>query len=70
MKIQLKENNFSIKIKKDVSNTEEPNFVRPNIDHLIKRILIERRKEQRKNFIIFSTIILVIAGSMALSINN
>tara|TARA_B100000795_G_C22570869_1_gene350020 strand:- start:455 stop:667 length:213 start_codon:yes stop_codon:yes gene_type:complete len=70
MKIQLKENNFSIKIKKDVSNTEEPNFVRPNIDHLIKRILIERRKEQRKNFIIFSTIILVIAGSMVLSINN
>jgi len=70
MKIQLKENNFSIKIKKDVSNTEEPNFVRPNIDHLIKRILIERRKEQRKNFIIFATIILVIAGSMALSINN
>tara|TARA_B110000881_G_C18352402_1_gene402145 strand:- start:105 stop:317 length:213 start_codon:yes stop_codon:yes gene_type:complete len=70
MKIQLKENNFSIKIKKDVSNTEEPNFVRPNIDHLIKRILIERRKEQRKNFTIFATIILVIAGSMALSINN
>jgi len=70
MKIQLKENNFSIKIKKDVSNTEEPNLVRPNIDHLIKRILIERRKEQRKNFIIFSTIILVIAGSMVLSINN
>jgi len=70
MKIQLKENNFSIKIKKDVSNTEEPNFVRPNIDHLIKRILIERRKEQRKNFIIFATIILVIAGSMVLSINN
>ena len=70
MKIQLKENNFSIKIKKDVSNTEEPNFVRPNIDHLIKRILIERRKEQRKNFTIFATIILVIVGSMALSINN
>ena len=80
MKIQLKENNFSIKIKKDVSNTEEPNsvrpnfvrpnFVRPNIDHLIKRILIERRKEQRKNFTIFATIILVIAVSMALSINN
>ena len=70
MKIQLKENNFSIKIKKDVSNTEKPNSVRPNIDHLIKRILIERRKEQRKNFTIFATIILVIAGSMALSINN
>jgi hypothetical protein len=67
MKIQLKENNFSIKIKKDVSNTEEPNFVRPNIDHLIKRILTERRKQERKNLTVFMGILLIIGCTIMFS---
>ena len=33
-------------------NTVEPTTNRPNIDHLIKRILVERRKEYRRNFML------------------
>ena len=37
---------------------------RPNIDHLIKRILVERRKEERKNIFIFTLVLTVAAGIM------
>ena len=70
MKATTEDNILSRELNADVQTKEKLKPNRPNIDHLIKRILIERRKEQRKNFIIFATIILVIAGSMALSINN
>ena len=43
---------------------------RPNIDNLIKRILDERRKEQKKNFVIFTFILLVLGGSVAFSLSN
>jgi hypothetical protein len=42
------------------SNTIKPKLERPNIDHLIKRILDERRKYKKKSIlsIIFALIIL------------
>ena len=35
---------------------------RPNIDHLIKRILTERRQEERKNIYIFTMVLTVVVG--------
>ena len=35
---------------------------RPNIDHLIKRIITERRQESRKNLLTFIVVLLVIGG--------
>ena len=49
MTTQLKKTSFSAENTKDVSGTLKPKGERPNIDHLIKRIIVERRKEQ-KNF--------------------
>jgi|TARA_B100000780_G_scaffold231536_1_gene171356 hypothetical protein len=64
MATQHKENNFSIEAKKDLPNIKKAKTVRPNIDHLIKKILTERRKEQQKNSIVFVSVLLVIAGSI------
>ena len=47
-------------MKKILSNTIKPKVERPNIDHLIKRILDERRQSQKRSIlsIIFAFIIL------------
>ena len=47
-------------MKKILSNTIKPKVERPNIDHLIKRILDERRQSQKRSIlsIIFALIIL------------
>tara|TARA_B110000967_G_C18756914_1_gene495803 strand:- start:703 stop:885 length:183 start_codon:yes stop_codon:yes gene_type:complete len=47
-----------------------PNIDRPNIDHLISRLLNERRKKQKKSILIFSVIILVFAASISFTISN
>ena len=49
---RLKENSISVENSKDLTNKSKLRTARPNIDHLIKRILNERRKEQKKNFLI------------------
>jgi hypothetical protein len=67
MTTQLKNNNFSVEANKYKPNTIKPKIARPNIDHLIKRILVERRKEQKKNFLIFTFILLTISGSVILT---
>jgi len=74
MTTQLKENNFSIanstenaKDKPVIKNSIKE---RPNIDHLIKRIIVERRKEQRKNLLIFLFMFLAISGIIIISINS
>ena len=61
MSKQYKENNFStesspILLSKDFNNINRT--PKPNIDHLIKRILTERRKNNNKNIAIFGGIIL------------
>ena len=70
MTTQLKKNNFSIDANKEMINTVNPRLTRPNIDHLIKRILVERRKEKKKNFLIFILILSVIFGLIILATSN
>ena len=52
MSSQYKENNFSVE-KLSTSHSKSQNNIdkiaRPNIDHLIKRILVERRRKNRKS---------------------
>ncbi len=57
------------KLKTNIISPEAtPNFpelkisqkTRPNIDHLIKRILVDRRKQRRKNLIVFLAVLSVI----------
>ena len=62
MTTQLKNNNFSVEANKNKPNTIKPKIARPNIDHLIKRILVERRKENKKNFLVFAIVLLTISG--------
>ena len=52
MSSQYKENNFSTEKFLTSYATTQNNIdktARPNIDHLIKRILIEKRREKRKS---------------------
>jgi hypothetical protein len=41
---------------------------RPNIDHLMKRMMIERRKEQKKNFLLISVVSLTVVAVMSFSL--
>ena len=40
---------------------------RPNIEHLIKRIIVERRKQERKNLTVFMGILLIIGCTIMFS---
>jgi|TARA_B110000211_G_C13720092_1_gene395627 hypothetical protein len=62
MTIQSKESNFKIDAEDERPNLEQSKSARPNIDHLIKRIITERRNESRKNLYILIFILLVITG--------
>jgi hypothetical protein len=64
MTTQLKVNNSSKEFRQDQAKIKKPRIARPNIDHLIKRILVERRKEERKNIFIFTLVLTVAAGIM------
>ena len=74
MTTQLKENNFlvanSVENAKDTPAIKNSRKERPNIDHLIKRIIVERRKEQRKNLLILLFLFLAISGIIIISINS
>jgi len=67
MTTQIKEKNLSERIIKSPSTTTKSKLQRPNIDHLIKRILTERRKEQNKNILIFVFVLLLVFGSVIFS---
>ena len=58
MKTQIKENLLSIAVKNDTPDIKKIRQKRPNIDHLIKRIVTEKRKEERKNYLIFGLVLL------------
>ena len=66
MSSQYKENKFSTEnlfIPPTSSQNNIDDTVRPNIDHLIKRILVERRRGKRNALIlgtVFFTIILIL----------
>ena len=67
METNFKKDNFSEDVKQDISSLKETKVLRPNIDHLIKKILVERRKQDRKNFFLFSFILFIAAGSVLIS---
>jgi hypothetical protein len=67
METNFKKDNFSEDVKQDISTLKKTKVLRPNIDHLIKKILVERRKQDRKNFFIFSFILFIAAGSVLIS---
>ena len=67
METNFKKDNFSEDVKQDISSLKKTKVLRPNIDHLIKKILVERRKQDRKNFFIFSFILFIAAGSVLIS---
>ena len=70
MTTQLKKNNFSIEVA-NPSNIIETKPQRPNIDHLIKRIIVEKRKENRKNiFLVFSILSILTSGILVFSFSN
>tara|TARA_B110000971_G_scaffold177035_1_gene182655 strand:+ start:106 stop:321 length:216 start_codon:yes stop_codon:yes gene_type:complete len=65
MSLQYKENNFSTENLSTSHATSQNNIdktARPNIDHLIKRILIERKREKRNSkvlgFVILSIVLI------------
>ena len=65
MSSQYKENNFSTEKLLTSRATSQNNIdktARPNIDHLIKRIIIERKREKRNSkalgFVILSIILI------------
>jgi hypothetical protein len=67
MSSQYKENNFSTKglSSSNISSQNEENLIaKPNIDHLIKRILDERKREKKNTILtlvaVFSSIILIV----------
>jgi len=66
MSSQYKENKFSTENFLNRHSSSQNNIddtVRPNIDHLIKRILVERRRGKRNTLIlgtVFFTIILIL----------
>ena len=66
MSSQYKENKFSTEnflTRPSSSQNNIDDTVRPNIDHLIKRILVERRRGKRNALIlgtVFFTIILIL----------
>ena len=66
MSSQYKENKFSTENLLTPPTSSQNNIddtVRPNIDHLIKRILVERRRGKRNTLVlgtVFFTIILIL----------
>jgi len=61
---ELKEDNLQSKTTERLQGVVgKSNTARPNIDHLIKRILTERRKEHKKNFFILVVILAIIVST-------
>tara|TARA_B100000780_G_C20890451_1_gene354326 strand:+ start:412 stop:621 length:210 start_codon:yes stop_codon:yes gene_type:complete len=68
MTTQLKKNNLPLNNLDGLSTRKKNIKERPNIDHLVKRILSERRQENKKQFLIFAAATLVIV-SIAIYLN-
>ena len=60
MKVQPEKNILLNNVSEDLPKEKKIIPTRPNIDHLIKRILVERRTQERKNFLVFLVIISIV----------
>tara|TARA_B100000780_G_C21061309_1_gene426581 strand:+ start:409 stop:621 length:213 start_codon:yes stop_codon:yes gene_type:complete len=70
MTVELKETNLTTDVSESLANEKKPKLDRPNIDHLIKRILTERRKQEKKNIIILIVILAIVSGLVLASFSN
>lgn len=63
MNAQKKKNNFSLSGQVEEKNVDlQPKLVRPNIDHLLKRISIKRKQERNYNL----TMMVISVASVAI----
>ena len=60
MTTQFNKNNLSAEINKVLPEIEKKQNGRPNIDHLIKKILTERREANKKNFLSITVVVIAI----------
>jgi len=67
MNAQFKKKNFSLEVNQEPLRVKA-NSVRPDIDHLIKRIMNDRRKQERKNLSVFIAILSLVVGSIIFSL--
>ena len=70
MQPSLNKKNFQAKSSMPELSAEKFKHTRPNIDHLIKRILVERRTEKKKNLAVFIVILLTIFGFIIFFLYN
>ena len=59
MTIQLKKDNLSFNGNSSLSDIKKPRVMRPNIDHLVKRIMTERRKKARAKTLTLAVLLLI-----------
>ena len=63
MSAKQKKNNFSLSDQVEEKNVDsQPKLVRPNIDHLLKRISIKRKQERNYNL----TMMIISVASVAI----
>ena len=60
MTTQFNKSNLSAEINKVLPEIEKKQNGRPNIDHLIKKILTERREANKKNFLSITVVVIAI----------
>tara|TARA_B100000780_G_C21012125_1_gene405362 strand:- start:397 stop:609 length:213 start_codon:yes stop_codon:yes gene_type:complete len=60
MTTQFNKNNLSAEINKVLPEIEKKQNGRPNIDHLIKKILTERREANKKNLLSITVVVIAI----------
>ena len=65
----LEKSSTLLKANKNLSNEKKPIASRPNIDHLIKRIIIEKRKEKKRNLLVICSV-LIFGGLSIFAISN
>ena len=62
MKATTEDNTQSRELNADLQTKEKLKPSRPNIDHLIKKILTERRKQEKKNITLIIAILVIVSG--------
>ena len=67
MNAQFKKKNFLLEVNQEPLKVKAKS-VRPDIDHLIKRIMNERRKQERKNLLVFTGMLLLVGGFIIFSL--
>jgi len=67
---KLRESSVIAEVQKDLTVVKTSIRGRPNIDHLIKRILVEKRNKKKKDALVFMFFILLVSGVLTLTLSN